>query len=264
MAERAVRLPHTRKREPKTWPLAAHARALVWIGAIVVLVALIYLVARDSSMFAVTRIEVKGAPPAVASQARLALRFVDGHSLLRLDGAGVVAALERLPSVHRATYDRDFPHTLRIRIVPERPVAVLRRGIDSWLVSARSRVIVKVRRGAFATLPRIWLGRAAVVELGAVLRDPSAEVGSQALSSFKDAGLGARISFVKATDDRLVAGLRTGLELRFGPPVDLELKLAVARAVLPTLAAPSGGGPRYLDVTVPERPVAGTDSQVEG
>jgi hypothetical protein len=65
-------------------------------------------------------------------------------------------------------------------------------------------------------------------------------------------------------DGRLVAGLRSGLELRFGPPLDLGLKLAVARGVLPTLAAPSGGGPRYLDLTVPERPVAGTDPQVEG
>jgi cell division septal protein FtsQ len=262
MAERAVRLPHTRK--PEASVLTSPVRALLWVGAIVVLVALIYLVARDSSMFAVTRIEVTGAPLPVARQARGALAFVDGRSLLRLDGRGVVAALERLPTVYRASYDRDFPHTLRIRVVPERPVAVLRRGLESWVVSARGRVIASVRRGGLATLPRIWLGRTAVVEIGAILRDPSAVLASRALSSFKHAGLGPRISFVKAVGGRLVAGLRTGLELRFGPPVDLGVKLAVAHAVLPTLAAPSVGGPRYLDVTVPERPVAGTDPQVEG
>jgi cell division septal protein FtsQ len=262
MAERAVRLPHTPKLEVSM--RSSPTRALVWLGAIVVLVALTYLVARDSSIFAVTRIEVTGAPPDVARQARGALAFVDGRSLLRLDGHGVVAALERLPAVYRASYDRDFPHTLRVRIVPERPVAVLRRGLESWVVSARGRVIASVRRGVLASLPRIWLGRTAVVRVGAVLRDSSAALASRALSSFENAGLGRRISFVKAADGRLVAGLRTGLELRFGPPVDLELKLAVASVVLPTLAEPAIGGPRYLDLTVPERPVAGTDPQVEG
>jgi cell division septal protein FtsQ len=262
MAERAARLPHTRKLGGRVLP--SWARALAWLGVLVVLVALTYLVARGSSMFAVTRIDVVGAPPPVVRQARRALAFTEGRSLLRLDGAGLVAALERLPSVYRASYDRDFPHTLRIRIVPERAVAVLRRGVDSWIVSARGRVIAPVQRGGLASLPRIWLGRTALVRLGDVLRDPSAVLASRALSSFRHAGLGARISFIKATGGRLVAGLRTGLELRFGPPVDLGLKLAVARSVLPTLAAPSAGGPGYLDVTVPERPVAGTNPQVEG
>jgi cell division septal protein FtsQ len=262
MAERAVRLPHTRKLGTRALP--ARTRAFAWVAVLVVLVALTYLVARDSSMFAVTRIDVVGAPPPVARQARRALEIAEGRSLLRLDGRGVVAALERLPTVYRASYDRDFPHTLRVRIVPERAVAVLRKGVDSWIVSARGRVIARVARGAFPALPRIWLGHTAVVELGAIVRDPSAVVASHALASFKSAGLGARISFVKAIGGRLVAGLRTGLELRFGPPVELGLKLAVAGSVLPTLATPSMGGPGYLDVTVPERPVAGLDSQVEG
>jgi cell division septal protein FtsQ len=262
MAEQAERLPHTRK--PEALRRVVPARVLLCGGAAVVAVALTYFLARGTSMFAVTRIEVTGAPPAVARQARQAARFAEGRSLLGLDGRGLVAALTRLPTVQRAGYDRDFPHTLRIRVVPERPVAVLRRGIESWVVSARGRVIASVRRGALPTLPRIWLGHMAVVEVGAIVRDPSAAVASRALLSFNDAGLGARISFVKATDGRLVAGLKSGLELRFGPPMDLRLKLAVARSVLPLLAAPSGGGPRYLDVTVPERPVVGTDSQVEG
>ena len=87
---------------------------------------------------------------------------------------------------------------------------------------------------------------------------------SHVLTSFRGAGLGGRIAFVRATDGRIVAGLRGGLELRLGPPVDIGLKLAVALSVLPTLASPAAGGPRYLDLTVPERPVAGTDPQVEG
>jgi hypothetical protein len=263
MAERALRLPHPRKRV--TAALVRSPASLVGgVAAVIVLVGLMFLVARQSSMFSVTRVEITGAPPAVAAQARTALRSVDGQSLLRLDGSGVVATLEEIPSVYRASYDRDFPHTLRIRVVPERPVAVLRRGPDSWLVSARGRVIARLARGALPTLPRIWLGAAALVRLGEIVHDRSGSIASHALSSMRGVGLGARISFVKADGGRLVVGLRGGLEVRFGPPVDVGLKLAVARSILPILASPSAGGPRYLDVTVPERPVAGTNPQVGG
>jgi cell division septal protein FtsQ len=262
MAERALRLPHTSKLTRRA--VVPRARTLAWPAGLVVAAALIYVIARESSMFAVTSVEVSGAPPAVAAQARAALRAVEGRSLLRLAGPDVVSTLERLPWVYRASYDRDFPHTLRIRIVPERPVAVLRRGAGSWLVSARGRVIASLRRGALPSLPRIWLGRTAVIRVGAIVNDASGALASRALRSFRGAGLGARIAFVKASAGRIVAGLRGGLELRLGLPIDIGVKLAVARAVLPTLALPAAGGPRYLDLAVPERPVAGTDPQVEG
>jgi hypothetical protein len=54
------------------------------------------------------------------------------------------------------------------------------------------------------------------------------------------------------------------LEVRLGPPVDLRLKIAIVRGLLPSLALPSAGGPDYLDLAVPERPVAGRQSQVSG
>jgi len=44
----------------------------------------------------------------------------------------------------------------------------------------------------------------------------------------------------------------------------VALKLAVAQNILTTLPPPRAGGPQYLDVSVPERPVAGSDSQVGG
>jgi len=52
----------------------------------------------------------------------------------------------------------------------------------------------------------------------------------------------------------LVLRLRSGIELRLGRPTDVRLKLAVARRALRGL--PSGAA--YLDVSVPGRPVAGT------
>ena len=64
-----------------------------------------------------------------------------------------------------------------------------------------------------------------------------------------------------ASRGELTLLLRNRVELRLGDATDLTVQLAVARVVLPRLAPEE----TYLDVSVPERPVAGStlDSQVE-
>jgi hypothetical protein len=42
------------------------------------------------------------------------------------------------------------------------------------------------------------------------------------------------------------------------------LKIAIAHGIVPALALPSAGGPDYLDIAVPERPVAGRNPQPAG
>ena len=90
-------------------------------------------------MFAVQAIEVEGASPALAADVRAELSSFEGRSLVAVNGDSVAQRVDGLPAVRSTTVDRVFPHGLKIRIVPEVPVAVLRRGADSWLVSARSR-----------------------------------------------------------------------------------------------------------------------------
>ena len=69
------------------------------------------------------------------------------------------------------------------------------------------------------------------------------------------------VNAVRATPEELTLILRAGFELRLGDDSDRALKLELARRILPSILA--GGG--YLDVSVPERPVASTtlESQVE-
>jgi hypothetical protein len=68
---------------------------------------------------------------------------------------------------------------------------------------------------------------------------------------------------VQAGAHTLTLTLGGGLELRLGDAGDLRLKLAIARRILGvTGAATAGGG--YLDVSVPERPVLSSNSQVGG
>ena len=61
----------------------------------------------------------------------------------------------------------------------------------------------------------------------------------------------------------LTLELGSGLELRLGDAGDLRLKLAIARRILRSAAAQSATS-GYLDVSLPERPVLGLNSQVGG
>ena len=113
--------------------------------------------ARQSALFAVQTLEIRGAPPPVEETVRDALRPLKGDSLLRLDLESVQSRLAAIPSVQGASLDRAFPHTLRIDVTAERPVAVLRRGAEAWLVSARGRVIRRLDRPRLSRLPRVWV-----------------------------------------------------------------------------------------------------------
>lgn len=212
-----------------------------------------YYTARESSAFAIDRVDVSGAPPAVRAQVRAAVAPLRGTSLLALDGAALERRVEALPTVVSARYDRAFPHTLRLSVVPERAVAALRRGPDTWIVSARGRVIRHVPTGSHGALPRIWVSRATAVEVGGLL---DADGGGAAARSLALATrFPARIATAVLVHGGLVYRLRSGLELRLGAPADIRLKLAIARRALAQLPA----GSVYLDVSVPGRPVAGSN-----
>jgi len=119
-------------------------------------------------------------------------------------------------------------------------------------------------RGAQPDLPRIWLPSRSSIEVGAFLADQTGALAARSLAAFVGSGFSERVAFVRAVDGQITLGLRSGLEVRLGAPVDLRLKIAIARGLLPELAAPAGGGPDYLDVGVPERPVAGRNPRPSG
>ena len=215
-----------------------------------------YAAARQSSAFSVGRIVVDGAPADVQAQVRRVLAPLVGTSLLALDGSALERRVEALPTVRSVAYDRGFPHTLRIHVVPEVPVAVLHRGKETWLVSARGRVISRIPNRTFGTLARVWVPRATGVAAGAFLAPDTGGIAARTLALATR--FPARIATALLVHGRLVFRLRSGLALELGDPTDVRLKLAIARRALAQLPP----GAAYVDVSVPERPVAGTNSQL--
>jgi len=214
----------------------------------------VYAIARETSAFAISKIEVRGAPAAVDAQVRRALAPLVGTNLLALDGAALERRAAALPTVVSVGYDRAFPHTLRITVTPERTVAVLHRGTETWLVSARGRVVQRIPTGTYPELARIWVPRKTSVTVGAFLAAGTGGTPARVLALA--ARFPARIATVSLAHGELVFRLHSGLELRLGDPTDVRLKLAIARRALAHLPP----GTTYVDVSVPGRPVAGTDN----
>lgn len=239
--------------------LVPSARSLFVGLLLVVFGAGAYVFARDTSTFAVRRIEVEGVPQALAAQVRQALRPLLGTSLVALDGTELERRVDALPAIVRADYDRAFPHTLRVRVVAERAVAVLRTGKSAWLVSARGRLIARIAPADQASLPRLWEPATLRPAAGDFLAGDAGGVAARSV------GLATRfpvrIRTASFARGQLVFRLRSGLELRLGEPTDIRLKLAVARRALPLLPASAA----YLDVSLPGRPVTGDQNpQVSG
>ena len=246
-----LRLPEV---HPRAWldRLAPTRRSLAVGLGILVFALGAYLIARETSLFAVDRVEVRGGSPRIASQVRAALASLDGAPLVGLDGSAVLRRVDALPTVVRASYDRAFPHTLRITVVPEQPAAVLRRGPDSWLVSMRGRVIQPLPSTADPALPRIWVSAHTPIRVGDQLAGQGAAVAARAVGL--SGSFAARVTTASFTDGTLVFHLRSGLELVLGHGDDVKLKVAVAEHTLPTVPS----GTTFLDVSSPGRPVSGT------
>ncbi|MBA3300827.1 MAG: FtsQ-type POTRA domain-containing protein [Thermoleophilaceae bacterium] len=190
---------------------------------------------RDSSFARVEQVSVTGLTTGEAPRVRKALTSsAAGMSTLKVDRQVLLDAVAANPLVHEVRVTPDFPHGLRIHVVENRPVAV--SGAE----------------------------RTPVASDGTLLRGLPVEGKLPALKGPKELAalpgaappeLLERLSHVRRSARRgVVARLRSGPLLVFGEPERLRAKWEAASRVL---ADGEARGATYVDVSLPERPVAG-------
>jgi cell division protein FtsQ len=230
--------------------LVPSGRSLLLVFALVAGILAAVWAARVSSVFAVEHVRVEGAPPAIAREIEDVTATAVGQSLLEVDARRIEDTVRALPSVAGASVDRAFPHTLVIKVSPERPVAVAHRRTSSWLVTGGGKVIREIEAGSHRGFPRLWIPKGVGLRVGGSL-PTSFLPATRALAAVQEARIPRRVKAVRSTAGELTLVLRHGPEIRLGGSRDLRLKLAVAARVFPLLP----DGALYLDVSVPERPV---------
>ena len=185
---------------------------------------------RDSQLVAVDEVVVSGASGPQAEQIRAAVR----------------AAVATYPIVRDLRVQRDLPHGLRITVLQHVPVAAVQAAGRRTPVAADRTVL----RGAAADGLPVVVARTAP---GDGRLDPRT-ARAVALLAVAPAALRARVERVAAGSRGWTATVRDGPMLVFGVAERLRAKwIAVARV----LADRSSAGATYVDVRLPERPVAG-------
>ncbi|HKO73680.1 MAG TPA: FtsQ-type POTRA domain-containing protein [Gaiellaceae bacterium] len=243
-------------------------RRAVLIGvSILAALGLLYVGARETPVFALRTVEIQGAPPKVRQAVLRSVEETRGTSLVSLDGDAVVRRLEALPSVRSVSYDRAFPHTLRLVVVPEQPVAVVDQASNLWIVSVRGRVIGPTSAVEAADLPRLRYLPEAPLTAGQFVSDAGTKTILAALAEApKRMPLPIHSARLEDGELTLVLAGEAGTRplLLVGEPDNVGTKLRVAALVLRKLGADERAALSYLDVTLPDRPVASSNPLVSG
>jgi cell division protein FtsQ len=226
-----------------------------FIGAVVAVLVLLgggFLWLRDSSLVAVQHVRVIVASGPDTTQIRRALVSA-AHNMTTLDVkmGQLQTAVAPYPVVKSLQVSTQFPHGMKIRVVEQVPVAVVLAAGQRTAVSADGTLLHDVV--APSALPTISLP---IPPGGARVTGPTLnEVMLLAAAPYQ---LLARISQVSdGSGHGLIAQVRGGPSIYFGGAGQLHYKWSSATAVL---ANSSSAGAVYIDVSDPNRPVAGGGS----
>jgi cell division protein FtsQ len=209
---------------------------------------------RDSSLVRIERVTVTGLDSPEGARVRAKLTAVAKHmTTLNLDADALRRAVAHEPVVHSIAIRPDFPHGLKIAIVQNRPVALLvSPGRDVAVAPDGTLLPAEKTLGGLPTVRVASVPPSGRIPEGAA-RDRVAVAGAA------PSRLRSRVDSISIQHGRgAVAVLQDGPVIIFGHPVELRHKWAAAAAVL---AQRSSVGAAYIDVRMPERPVAGGLSQ---
>lgn len=232
-------------------------RSVVVVGAVASVFAFTYALARQTPVFALSAVEVSGAPGPVAAEIREALRPLAGESLVALDPGEVEARLRRLPSVGDVAVDRAFPHTLAVSARSEEPLAVVRDGQQAWVVARSGRVMLDIPPHAKAHLPRIRVARAGPLAPGEKLTSSDTRSALVVLRA-APARFPVRILYARVRHGEVVLVAAGWVEVRIGSVAAAGRKLAAAAAVLESLSPSDRARAAYVDASLPRRVVVGS------
>jgi cell division protein FtsQ len=228
----------------------ASRRATVVAAALltIVVIAGAFLWLRDSSLVRVRQVDVTGVSGAQAPEIREALtEAARDMTTLHVDEGALRDAVATYPVVRDLHADADFPHRLRIAVNSYRPVGAMEIGGRSVAIAADGTVLDGAPTKGLAVIAAA--GSAAGTKVTGT--DATRLV---RLLAAAPADLRARAQRALRGPSGLAVAFRDGPRIDFGDLSRLDAKWLAAAAVL---ADADSRGAAYVDVRLPERPVAG-------
>ena len=230
-------------------------RVVLGIAVLLAVLAPLALWLRNSSLVRIEHVTVTGIQGPQATQIRHALESAGADmTTLHVRESVLLDAVATFSVVRSVRTETDFPHGLRIVVNAYEPVAAL-QGAGGRLTAVAGDGTL-LRGGATRGLPLVGVR---TTPGGDRLGDGDGAADSEAITAvgLLDAApraLRARVGRVYRGPRGLAATMRNGPKLYFGGAADLDAKWGAAAEVL---AHPTSRAAAYVDLRVPERPVAG-------
>jgi cell division protein FtsQ len=225
-----------------------HPRCAGALLGLLAVLALAWFVVRSSPLSAVRRVEVRGVSGMDAGAIESALvAAAQRQSTLGVNVGALRAAVAPYHLVSHLQVSASFPHTLRITVSEQLPVATLRDGSAQAAVASDGAVLD----------PSVVAGAAPTIDVASL---PSGHVTDPQLLA-ELAVLGAappvllhRVARIYSSPNGLTVSMRNGLVVFFGDAARPHAKWISAARVI---ASPLAAGATYVDVRVPDHPAAG-------
>jgi cell division protein FtsQ len=232
-------------------PLAWRQAVLLALGVGAALVAGYFFYLRDSSLVAVTKVEVEGVRSGDRERVVAALEAAGkGMTTLHVQADELEAAVAGFPTVESVRADASFPHGLRIEVNERPPALVAQAGGREVPIAADGTLLAGVSAASELDLPVLELRE--LPQSGKLAGEPLEQALVAGAVPDELRPLIDDISYSK--DYGVVVTMKGGIPIRFGPGARAEAKWAAAAAVL---ADPKLQALGYVEVRVPERPAAG-------
>ncbi|MEA2142358.1 MAG: cell division protein FtsQ [Solirubrobacteraceae bacterium] len=228
----------------------ARRRTRVVLGIAVLLAVLAALASwiRTSSLVRVEEVSVTGIDGAQATQIKRALQTAGRDmTTLRVRENALLSAVAAYPVVRSLRTETDFPHGLRIIVNAYEPVAAVRAHGGLIAVAGDGTLL---RGSATRDLPVVAIrARRGGDRLG---RGPA--LGAVRLLAAAPRALRGRVARVYSGPRGLTTTMENGPKLYFGGAARPDSQWGAAAQVL---ASSTSRGAAYVDLRIPERPVAG-------
>jgi cell division protein FtsQ len=237
------------RKKPAARGAVIRRRVLAAALVLLVLYGVYMLWFRNFSWFAIHDVTIKGATTN-EREIKSAVEGVAGDmTTLHIKDDELRDAVARFPTVASVGASTSFPHGLEVTITERLPVAFVQIQGQRTAVSADGYLLVGADFDAKA-LPRI---EGAAVHGAHLDEDAAAQA---AILGATPGPLKNRIVASAWDEDRggVVVDLNNGPEIRFG---DGSRAADKWKAAVTVLSSDERGSPSYLDVSVPDRPVAG-------
>jgi cell division protein FtsQ len=224
----------------------ATVAAAVLLGLLVIAAGFLWL--RDSPLVAVKEVEITGIGGAQADEIRETLTGAAREmTTLHVREDALRDAAAAYPVVRGISADADFPHRLRIQVTSHEPVGAMQLGGRAVAVAADGTVLDGAPTKGLAVIAADGSAAGTAIT-GTVARR------LVRLLSAAPPGLRSRIARAAGGPRGLAVQLKDGPRVDFGDLSRLRAKWLAAAAVL---ADEDSRGATYVDVRLPERPVAG-------